>query len=184
VVHRTRYGGEWSLPKGKVQAGESWEKAALREVKEETNCDAGIRGYAGTIAYMSRGAPKIVVFWHMAPVEECTFRRSAEVDRIEWLDLQRAIKQVKYPEEKRLLGKEYRMEGAVIAHRSSSANQRFGSYGSVWSHVIIAVSTRRSPACTPESWPAWTRGVTSDDTTVGPVRTTVETWDITDSFLW
>ena len=35
VVHRPRY-DDWSLPKGKLDRGESWEDAALREVREET----------------------------------------------------------------------------------------------------------------------------------------------------
>ncbi|HEV2770779.1 MAG TPA: NUDIX domain-containing protein, partial [Solirubrobacteraceae bacterium] len=35
VVHRPRY-DDWSLPKGKLDAGESWEGCALREVEEET----------------------------------------------------------------------------------------------------------------------------------------------------
>ena len=34
VVHRPRY-DDWSLPKGKLDPGESWEQAALREVDEE-----------------------------------------------------------------------------------------------------------------------------------------------------
>ena len=35
VVHRPRY-DDWSLPKGKLEPGEEWEQAALREVEEET----------------------------------------------------------------------------------------------------------------------------------------------------
>ena len=31
IVHRDRY-DDWSLPKGKLEAGESWEDAARREV--------------------------------------------------------------------------------------------------------------------------------------------------------
>ena len=34
VVHRPRR-DDWSLPKGKLDPGESWEAAALREVHEE-----------------------------------------------------------------------------------------------------------------------------------------------------
>ena len=34
VAHRPRY-DDWSLPKGKLDRGESWEDAALREVEEE-----------------------------------------------------------------------------------------------------------------------------------------------------
>ena len=35
LVHRPRY-DDWTLPKGKLDAGESFEDAALREVEEET----------------------------------------------------------------------------------------------------------------------------------------------------
>ena len=34
-VHRPRY-DDWGLPKGKLDEGESYEEAALREVEEET----------------------------------------------------------------------------------------------------------------------------------------------------
>ena len=35
VVHRPKY-DDWSLPKGKLDPGEGFEAAALREVEEET----------------------------------------------------------------------------------------------------------------------------------------------------
>ena len=42
IVHRPRY-DDWSLPKGKLDPGESWEDCALREVWEETGlrCELG-----------------------------------------------------------------------------------------------------------------------------------------------
>ena len=37
-----KYNGDWVLPKGKIESGESHEEAALREVKEETGVKANI----------------------------------------------------------------------------------------------------------------------------------------------
>jgi ADP-ribose pyrophosphatase YjhB (NUDIX family) len=48
LVHRPRR-SDWSLPKGKLDDRESWEEAALREVQEETGCEARITGFAGAI---------------------------------------------------------------------------------------------------------------------------------------
>jgi len=64
VVHRARY-GDWCLPKGKLKENESWEEAALREVKEETGCDARITGVAGSVSYDVKGTPKTVRFFTM-----------------------------------------------------------------------------------------------------------------------
>ena len=39
LVHRPRY-DDWTFPKGKLDPGESFEDAALREVEEETGVSA------------------------------------------------------------------------------------------------------------------------------------------------
>ena len=64
VVHRHKH-NDWSLPKGKVDSGESWKKTAIREVLEETGCVGKIKKYAGSISYLLDGKPKVVLFWHM-----------------------------------------------------------------------------------------------------------------------
>ena len=42
LVHRPKY-DDWSLPKGKLEPGETHQEAALREVREETGlrCERG-----------------------------------------------------------------------------------------------------------------------------------------------
>src|SRR6266436_1896667 len=35
IIYRKRYGGEWGLPKGKRQAGESWQNTALRDLAQQ-----------------------------------------------------------------------------------------------------------------------------------------------------
>ena len=56
VVHRPRY-DDWSLPKGKLDPGETWEQAALREIEEETRAALPAGGGArADAATRSRGA--------------------------------------------------------------------------------------------------------------------------------
>ena len=49
-----QYGaGHWDFPKGKIEAGETKEEAALRELKEETDLTAQIDGnFEETIQYI------------------------------------------------------------------------------------------------------------------------------------
>ena len=102
VVHRPRY-GDWSLPKGKLRAGEAWEAAALREVHEETGYRATITSFAGPITYLAEGTLKIVRFWNMQVDGETSFRPSKEVDAFEWLSPAAARKRLTYADERQLL---------------------------------------------------------------------------------
>lgn len=102
VIHRARY-GDWCLPKGKIKEGETWEKAALREVWEETGCEAKITSFAGITQYKVNELPKVVFFWNMEAVGECSFKASEEVDQVLWMNPREAIKRLDYPEEKELL---------------------------------------------------------------------------------
>jgi len=42
------YPGKWEFPGGKVDPGERFDRAILREVKEETGLDGSIRGFIGS----------------------------------------------------------------------------------------------------------------------------------------
>ncbi len=53
VVQRARH-NDWSLPKGHIEAGESREQAAIREVQEETGLDARIVSSLGEVVYFYR----------------------------------------------------------------------------------------------------------------------------------
>src|SRR5213593_73879 len=79
VIHRPRY-DDWTLPKGKLEPGESVEEAALREVFEETGIRAEIERRIGETAYRDRhGRPKRVTYFAMRPVSG-TFTPNTEVD--------------------------------------------------------------------------------------------------------
>ena len=104
VVHRPRY-DDWSLPKGHVDDGESWEQTALREVHEETGVTAEIAGAPIAIAYvLSDGRPKVVVFYPMraTTVPEDLAGDPDEVDDIAWWPLERAASELSYSDERRV----------------------------------------------------------------------------------
>ncbi len=100
VIHRRRYGGDWTLPKGKLQPGEGWLEAALREVEEETGCKVRLGQFAGSVSYPVKGVPKIVLFWNMTPVGECEFNPSEEVEQVQWLPVEEALKKLNYEGER------------------------------------------------------------------------------------
>ena len=84
VIHRPKY-MDWSLPKGKLEEGEGWQEAALREVQEETGltCTAGVE--LPEVTYLDRKARrKLVRYWLMEPVSG-EFEPHGEVDELRWL---------------------------------------------------------------------------------------------------
>jgi 8-oxo-dGTP diphosphatase len=102
LVHRSRY-NDWSLPKGKLIEKESWEEAAIREVKEETGCDVRIIGFAGPVSYQVKGTPKIVLFFTMEAVRESAFTDFSEVNEVLWLSPEEALGRLDYEGERALL---------------------------------------------------------------------------------
>lgn len=102
LVFRPGY-SDWSLPKGKLDEGESWAAAALREVTEETNCPAQLQSFAGSTTYLVGQRPKIVLFWNMALKGDCAFEADHEVGQIVWLPVSQALQRMSYEGEKRVL---------------------------------------------------------------------------------
>jgi 8-oxo-dGTP diphosphatase len=102
VIHRPRY-DDWSLPKGKLDPGEGWEAAALREVEEETGlrCELG-RELAPTRYRDRRGRPKLVRWWVMRPLEG-EFTPGTEVDELRWLRPHDAIGVLDYEHDRELI---------------------------------------------------------------------------------
>jgi 8-oxo-dGTP pyrophosphatase MutT (NUDIX family) len=95
VVHRPRY-DDWSLPKGKLDRGESFEDAALREVEEETGLRCRLVRELPAVQYRVRGRPKLVRYWAMEVEEETQFVPNDEVDEVRWLEPSEALALLSY----------------------------------------------------------------------------------------
>jgi 8-oxo-dGTP diphosphatase len=96
VVHRPRH-RDWTLPKGKLEPGEGWEEAALREVEEETGFRCRTLAELGAVRYADRkGRPKLVRYWLMEPLGG-EFAANDEVDQLRWCDQGEAEEVLSYP---------------------------------------------------------------------------------------
>ncbi len=95
LVHRPRY-EDWTLPKGKLAAGETARAAARREVFEEAGVRSELGPELGATAYRTRaGRTKKVRYW-MMEAGEVDFQPNREVDQILWLSGKKAMQRVDY----------------------------------------------------------------------------------------
>ena len=102
VVHRPRY-DDWSLPKGKLDKNESSERAALREVQEETGLSCQLIEELEPVSYTdNRGRPKNVRYWRMK-VLSGDFEVNDEVDELRWLAKADALELLSYEHDRELV---------------------------------------------------------------------------------
>ena len=105
VVHRPKY-DDWSLPKGKLDGGESWEDAALREVAEETGLDCELGAELTEDAYTDpKGRSKRVRWWAMSerPGRGEPFRPNKEIDEFRWVPVGEADGLLDYEHDRELV---------------------------------------------------------------------------------
>ena len=95
LVHRPKY-DDWSLPKGKLEPGETHQQAAVREVLEETGlrCERGPELFESHYAD-GKGRPKVVRYWMMT-VRSGSFVVNDEVDQVRWLTVSKAARLLSY----------------------------------------------------------------------------------------
>lgn len=98
LVHRPGR-QDWSLPKGKLEAGEHVLAAALRECDEETGYWPLLQAPLPLQSYSVDGRPKVVHYWKAKVREANGFAPDDEVDEVLWLPVREAPHRLTYPSE-------------------------------------------------------------------------------------
>lgn len=129
LIHRP-HRSDWSLPKGKVGAGETPEAAAVREVREETGVTARLVRVASPVHYPRGERLKVVLYWHMEAAEVPAFRPNAEVDELRWATPTEALARLTHETERELV----RRETATAA----SGTVRDARLDRLWAALAVA----------------------------------------------
>jgi 8-oxo-dGTP diphosphatase len=88
LVHRPAPHDDWSLPKGKLDPGESHRDAAVREVHEETSLRGRLGPKLTEVRYRTpRGEDKRVRWWAMQAVADDGFAPNDEIDQRRWVPI-------------------------------------------------------------------------------------------------
>ena len=101
VIHRPKY-DDWTLPKGKLDPGESHDRAALREVAEETGFSAELGVDLGEVYYEHDDRPKRVRYWSMRALSG-RFEPGDEVDDLRWLPPDDARRLLSYDRDREIV---------------------------------------------------------------------------------
>jgi 8-oxo-(d)GTP phosphatase len=101
LVHRPRY-DDWSLPKGKLEDGESELAGAVREVGEELGSRVAVSRRIGQVSYSVPDGHKTVSYWVMRHLDG-EFEPDDEVDEVEWVRPKVARDKLSYDVDRRVM---------------------------------------------------------------------------------
>jgi 8-oxo-dGTP diphosphatase len=101
IIHRPRY-DDWSLPKGKVDPGETEPAAAVREVYEEIGHRVHLGHALAAVRYPVLQGVKRVRYWAARDLGG-EFTANAEVDDLVWMPANDAMGKMSYPHDRKVL---------------------------------------------------------------------------------
>lgn len=97
----------WSFPKGLIDPGQTSQEAAVREVKEEGGIEAEILDKVGYSKYIytlnGEKIFKVVTYFLMKYISGNPKDHDWEVEEAGWYEPKAALKQLTFPQDKKLL---------------------------------------------------------------------------------
>jgi 8-oxo-(d)GTP phosphatase len=128
VIHRPRY-DDWSLPKGKVDPGETEPVTAVREVFEETGHHVELGRRIATVSYPIEPRTKKVQYWSARSIGG-SFTPNHEVDDLIWLPATAAIDKVSYAYDRKVLRRWAKQPAdtqsvLIVRHGTAGSKSRF-----------------------------------------------------------
>jgi 8-oxo-dGTP pyrophosphatase MutT (NUDIX family)/phosphohistidine phosphatase SixA len=182
LVHRPRY-NDWSLPKGKLEIGESHIACAYREVLEETGMRAGFGPESGEAFYEVEAGKKAVKYWS-AQAGDAVQRQPdpAEIDQMDWLSSKAAKKKLTLKDDRKIV--DFFLEFGpdttpLVMLRHAKAVKRDDWDGDDGDRPLDVVGQRQAKRLLPSLLPYFIKEVHSSDAircleTVGPLVRVLE----------
>ncbi|MBR9824794.1 MAG: NUDIX hydrolase [Alphaproteobacteria bacterium] len=127
VIQRGKppYAGEWSIPGGKIEYGETAEEAALRELKEETGVEARIIGLIDVVDSIAKRQPGSDGDWHFLLIDYAAVWTAGEpvadddVSDALFLPVKDAIARTRWDKTRDVIGRAVEMVSALPEPQST-----------------------------------------------------------------